>query len=327
MLRVLGVSALAAAVLATAAGAAGPRALREARPGDAAPQTGPTVLTQLWHLVAIDPRAQAALDLRIDSLGSTSGAQLQYWPGRPQQGFSQMFYDLGPIGGAPGIAVRGLSLAFGGGRWTLHFDQGNAKGTLTFSAVQPGAAASSWPLGVISGPGTPTYLSTYDWASPVAAARVDGTLELDGTQVTVAGWRGYLDHTWGRFDPAGPLMQHWDWAVAEDATGTWIVDGFESGAGVSQWKAHDDLWSGVLVHVAGGRTAFCRAHVSRGRWAEAFVYMSAKFVYPRTLTASCGGMRVSLTRTMRVYGFGTAEALTSTTTGRAGYGLWDERVG
>jgi hypothetical protein len=95
-------------------------------------------------------------------------------------------------------------------------------------------------------------------------------------------------------------MQHWDWAVAEDATGTWIVDGFESGPDTSKWKPHDDLWSGVLVHVAGGRAA-------RSAWMDAYVYAVTQFVYPRTLVATCGGMRVTLARTKRFYGFGTGE--------------------
>lgn len=326
MLRVLGVAALAAAVLASAARAAGPHVLRTARPADAAPQAGPTVLTQLWHVVAIDRRAQAAVDLHVDSLGTDTGAQLQYWPGVPQQGFSQVFYNLGPPGSAPGFAARNLTLAYAGGRWTLTFDQSNAKGTLTFTSVRPGPTASDWPLGVISGPGTPTYLSTYAWSVPVAAAHVAGTLELDGRPVNLSGWVGYVDHTWGRFDPSGPLMQHWDWAVAEDGTGAWIVDGFESGPGTSKWKAHDDLWSGVLVRVADGRAAFCRARVARRMWTDAYAYGVAQFVYPHTLVASCGGMRVALARTKRFYGFGTGETVTSVTTSRSGYGLWDERV-
>ena len=327
MLRVLGVAALAAAVVVSAAGAAGPHLLRTARPADAAPQSGPNVLTQLWHVVAIDRRTQAAVDLRVDSLGSDTGAQLQYWPGSPHQGFSQTFSNLGPPGSAPGFAARNLTLAYAGGRWTLTFDQSNAKGTLTFTSVRPGPTAASWPIGTISGPGTPTYLSTYAWSVPVAAARVTGTLELDGRRVDLSGWAGYVDHTWGRFDPSGPLMQHWDWAVAEDATGAWIVDGFESGTGTTKWKAHDDLWSGVLVHVAGGRAVFCRTRAGRGMWTETYAGGVAQFLYPRTLVATCGGMRVALARTKRVAGAGTAETETSVTTSRGGYGLWDERVG
>ena len=300
MRRVPGVVALAAVLTAALVSAAfarpfGPTLLRAARAADAAPQVGANVQTQSWQVVAIDPRSHSVLLLTVGGSASQTAAQLSYWPTVPHTGYSDTYHDLGPPGTAPGFSARGLSLAYARGRWTLALDQGTVRLNLTFAAVRPGATATGWPVGQVTGPGTPAYLSTFDWAVPVASSIVTGSIAYDGHQFALTGWHGYIDQTWGRFDLGLGLMQHWDWAIAVDRQGTWIIDGFETGNGVSQWKHHDQMWTGVLIHAGAHTTTFCRSRIVRGGWRNSYGGLSG-YVYPETLTASCNGTRVRFAR-------------------------------
>jgi hypothetical protein len=262
--------------------------------------------------------------LTVGASASQTAAQLTYWPTVPQNGYSETFHDLGPPGTAPGFAANGLSLSYAGGRWTLALDQGTVKVQLTFAAVRPGATATSWPVGNVTGPGTPHYLSTFNWGVPVATSSVTGSIDYEGHHVPLSGWRGYIDQTWGRFDLGLGLMQHWDWAMVQDSGGAWIVDGFETGAGITQWKPHDALWSGVLIHAGARGTTFCRAHVARGGWHEYSSGLSG-YVYPQTLTASCNGMRVKFTRIPNAYDYERGWIEYSVRTDAGGYGLFVEQ--
>jgi hypothetical protein len=224
--------------------------------------------------------------------------------------------------------VRGISLSHAGGRWKLALDEGTVKLRLTLSLVRPGATATDWPVGTAKGPGSPTYRSTFDWSVPVATARASGWIGYDGHRSAISGWRGYLDHTWGRFSLGDGLMQHWDWAVAQSAQDTWIVNGFETGPGLSQWKPHDTLWAGVLLHSGSRGTSFCRARVVRTGWTTFYAGVNG-YVYPRTLAASCGGFRVTFSRRQNAYDYERGWAESSARTSVGGYGLFVEqnRVG
>jgi hypothetical protein len=171
----------------------------------------------------------------------------------------------------------------------------------------------------------PHFLSTFNWAVPVATAAVSGSIDYGGRHAVLSGWLGYVDHTWGRFDFGLGLMQHWDWAVVQGSRETWIVHGFETGDGITQWKPHDVQWRGVLVHAGPHGTAFCRSRAVRSGWREAYDAGVAKFVYPRTLTASCAGMHVAFTRLTNAFSFGSAIALSSAQANGSGYGLFVEQ--
>jgi hypothetical protein len=319
MLRVLGVMTAFGALAAAAWAANGPTSLRLARPADATPRSGAGVQTQEWQVLATDARTHSSFLLTMDGIGSQSAAQLSYWPTVPQSGYSEIFHDLGPIGSAPGFSAHGLSLSYASGQWTLVLDQGTVQAKLTFAGVVPGAAALGWPVG---------GSSTFNWAVPVAAARVTGSIDYGGHHAAFSGWHGLIDHTWGKFDLGSGLMQHWDWAAVAGSQGAWIVDGFETGAGITQWKPHDAQWNGVLIHAGAHSSTFCRARVVRGGWRDYQSGLSG-YVYPQTLTASCNGMRVRFARSKNVYALDRGWAETSATSGAGDYGLFIEqnRVG
>jgi hypothetical protein len=225
------VAVLAAAAVASIA--RGPAVLRLAEPADATPRSGYAATTQVWRLLTTDASSRSLLLLTVDGSDSSTAAQLTYWPTVPQRGLSQTFHDLGSPGRAPGFSVRGISLSNAGGRWKLALDEGTVKLRLTLSLVRRGATATDWPVGTATGPGSPTYRSTFDWSVPVATARASGWIGYDGHRSAISGWRGYLDHTWGRFSLGDGLMQHWDWAVAHPTPPS---RGF-CGGGVRAWAA------------------------------------------------------------------------------------------
>jgi hypothetical protein len=325
-MRVLGVSMLAA-VLAVAAGAAtvrGPADLRLARPADAALRTGPAVLTQDWNVVAIDPRSRAVLLVNVTASSSQTAAQFSFWPAVPHTGYSLVLNDLGPPGSALGFSAKGLSLSYAGGSWTLALDQPTVQAHLAFASPKPGAAATRWPVGELTGPGKPHFLSTFNWAVPVATSAVTGSLDYEGRHVTATGWRGTIDQTWGRFDFGLRLMQHWDWAVVQSASDAWIVNGFETGAGITQWKPHDAQWGGVLIHAGAKGATFCRARAARSGWQEFSAGLDG-YVYPRTLTASCNGTSVRFLRAGSPFDLERGWAGYPARTGAGGYGIFVEQ--
>src|SRR5207253_5260421 len=165
MLRVFGV-VLLAAVAVPAAVASGPQSLRLARPADVSPSAGSP--NENWQLLAVDGRRRSSLLLRIDWLrgGGTvnlTSAELTYWPTVPQSGIEETFSDLGtePTAG-PGVAVRGISITYRAGRWTLALDQGPRRVRLVLTNTRPGVTATRWPIGEVGSP--PQWLATFDWS-------------------------------------------------------------------------------------------------------------------------------------------------------------------
>ena len=273
---------------------------------------------------------RSSLLLRLDWLRgggkvNLTSAELTYWPTVPQTGVEATFWDLGtaPIAG-PGVAVRGISIRYRAGRWRFALDKGPRRVRLVLTNPCPGVTATHRPIGEAGSP--PQWLETFDWSSPVATARADGFIEYDGRHVALTGWRASLDHTWGLFDFGNGLMQHWEWAAVQDGSGGWLVGGFDSGPGITQWKPHDDtLWSGVLVHATAGGTSFCRARIARSGWSDSFAGVNG-YAYPQALAARCGGKSLSLVRLKNAYDYndnGTVRSSVRSSTG--GYGLLVER--
>lgn len=106
------------------------------------------------------------------------------------------------------------------------------------------------------------------------------------------------------------------------------MNGFETGQGVTQWKPHDTLWAGVLLHSGPRGTSFCRARVVRGGWTNFYAGVNG-YVYPQVLAARCGGLRVTFSRLQNAFDYERGWAESSARTNFGGYGLFVEqdRVG
>lgn len=314
---------IAAVLAVVAAVSPGPGVLRAARPADAIPATGRTATTQTYWFAAVDARTRSSLQLLLGQTGSTTGLELTYWPAAAHSGYSDTYHDLGLPGAKPGYTVRGASVRRTARGWSVRLDQGTVHVSLTLSAVRGGPTASSWPIGRTAGPPPLDY--SFHWSVPIAASAVDGSLQFDGKTVAIHGWRGFLDHTWGLFDMGAGLMQHWDEAVVQAGAGAWIVDGFETGPGISQGRGKDSQWRGVLVRVGSGATSFCRARARRTGWADYYQGLES-FDYPHTLTATCGGRSITFRRlpNTNAYAYSTGYVITAASTSAGGYGLWTE---
>jgi hypothetical protein len=253
-------------------------------------------------------------------------AGLSYWQRMPRlAALGATADDFAPrrLPGLVGFSFANVKLAYGAGRWTLDFDEQGARLHLVLSALRPGPTATSWTIGPVTAPGTPHYLSTFAWSVLAGTSTATGTLDEGNLHVAIDGWRASLDHTFGKFEQS--LMQHWDWAAGQSASGGWLVDGFETGPGVSWTTAHDARWSGVLVRATPGGTTFCRAHVTRGRWTHFYDGIKS-YIYPRSLVASCGGTSVSIASGV-VLGGGYGGTVESSAVGTSGaFGVWLDRT-
>jgi hypothetical protein len=133
------------------------------------------------------------------------------------------------------------------------------------AAMRPGAAGGaldgiSWELG-FEGSEPPLFHLPRDWMygaplprtkllSPVPAARLDGSLSVDGRTVAVDGWRGMVGHNWG-----AQHAERWIWLHGLSPSGDWLdaaIGKVKLGPLTTPWIGNGAVSLGGERHVLGG---------------------------------------------------------------------------
>ena len=278
---------LALAPTAMAAPIGAPREVRVARAADLRPS--PSARTEIWELLAVDPRTRRTLAVRLRRAPGHDEAAVSVFGGgarahavrlaqNPQPGASVRF--SGP-GGTTTLSPRSLAM-----------QDTQAAGRLTLQGARPGPAARGWSLGPAvrypSGNEVPTGMS---WSVPVATGVLRGEMRVEDETIRLDGWRATVEHVWGSFDLTDPAWEYWDAYTVHGRRGeAWVAFGLNRTDTVTGPGARDAQWLGVLGRVAGGRTRVCRPAVHRRRW----TFPLDEHASARELRARCGRMRVTL---------------------------------
>ena len=278
----------AALILVTAPAAAAaplgaPRDLRVARPADLRPHPG--ARTELWELLAVDPRTRRTLSVRMRRAPGLEEVDV-FASGGP--GHSLRLAQTFQRGGDPRFSGPGGTTTLSRGGLTMTGPE--ASGRVTLHGARPGPAARGWSLGPAARPAgeVPTGLS---WSVPVGPGTLRGELRLGAETLRVDGWRASVEHVWGSFDLTDRAWEYWDAYTVHGRRGeAWIAFGLNRTDTATGPGARDAQWLGVLGRVAGGRTRVCRPRVHRRRWAPAI----DEHPGARELRARCGRLRVTL---------------------------------
>jgi len=141
------------------------------------------------------------------------------------------------------VPASGLSVPDGGwiGVADAEIGPGRARGSLDTEAL-----TASWSLG-FAGDNRPAHYLPVDWlyeaplprtkfVAPFPDAVFDGTLEVDGEKIELAGWPGMIGHNWGT-----EHAERWIWlegTAFADASDTW----FDAGAARVQLGRRTSPW-------------------------------------------------------------------------------------
>jgi hypothetical protein len=248
-----------------------PRSVRTARPGDAQPRA--RALMEDWTLELVDARSRAQIGLRVfRSPDEGMGARLDL-----NHGGRTLSTD--DIAFRPDIVRRG-------GSWTVRFSSPTSEGEIRLRRARPGVTAQRWRLGREAGYADSVTLS---WATPVATSRATGTVRIGDKTVEMRGWRGSLEHRWGRISREWRAWDHLGAALVHARGGSaWMLQGLNRRDLLTGAGARDAFWLGLLVHVTPVRTTFCRPRIARRRWSVSLDGPLAVTI----IRASCGAHRV-----------------------------------
>jgi hypothetical protein len=158
------------------------------------------------------------------------------------------------------VAASGLSAPSGG--WIrvgeAEIGPGRAEGSFEIEGL-----AASWSLR-FAGEDQPARYLPADWlyaaplprtkfVAPFPDAVFDGTLEVDGESIEIAGWPGMIGHNWGT-----EHAERWIWLEATgfaDAPGTWFDAGaarVKLGSRISPWVPSGFISLDGVRHRLGG---------------------------------------------------------------------------
>jgi hypothetical protein len=185
------------------------------------------------------------------------------------------------------------SLLYAGGNYVVDLTW-PARGHLTIHPRRVGVTVGPWHLGgepIVRG-GPPTYVAgEMRWSVPVAVGTISGTIEADSHRITLAGWRAYHDHTWGRFKRSSSSWTHWDFAVESPHPGeAWILNGLEPTDGRYYALPSDKRWRGVLIHATPGSIETCNAQITRRGWESRYLNLTGSgwdYWLPTHVRANC----------------------------------------
>jgi hypothetical protein len=293
---------LAAAAPAAAASSAPP--VRPARASDAATRPFPASYTEWWRLHAVDPSSGRWLIVRVQTF-PTPTLEAVVFDGKTSHGS----YHPMLARGRTLLDVADLRRVRGG--WHLSLSYPTSKAELTLTG-RPGITVGPWRLGrqpVNQTPAPDFENASFRWSALVPAGRLDGWVDLDLFRLNVRGWRGYLDHTWGKLELEQPTYDHWDFAASHPRPGeSWVLQGLEPRPGGSRRNpitGNDRLWTGVLLHATPQGTTWCRPRVRRTGWFMAANGFDGPF--PDRVTAACGRRKITFRRWHADYRWGAVD--------------------
>jgi hypothetical protein len=145
---------------------------------------------------------------RTPSGARSAGVRLQLERGGQTESFTGRAEltdaELAP---APDLTIGASSVKLDGMRYRIHLDVEDARGKravgdLSLEAT-PGRLVP--PIEITGAQGWRT-----GYVVPVMSGALDGTIEVDGTRVSLAGGRGYHDHNWGFWQDVS-----WQWGQAQ----------------------------------------------------------------------------------------------------------------
>jgi hypothetical protein len=168
------------------------------------------------------------------------------------------------------IRVAEVQIGPGEARGSLTVEEAEAPGTVAAGASAPLAPAAtsaltraSWSLR-FDGDRRPAHYLPADWlyeaplprtkfVAPFPDAVFDGTVEVDGESIDIAGWPGMIGHNWGT-----EHAERWIWLEGTgfaDSTDTWFDAGaarVKLGRRVSPWVPSGFLSLDGIRHRLGG---------------------------------------------------------------------------
>jgi hypothetical protein len=284
-----------------------PATVRAARPADDVAHPGS--LTEWWTVRAFDThgdyvivsffdRPEPLIEVRIRDGAYADDLQV---PG--------MVLQVQPHAG-PGVTLathpdnappEPSSLSYEHGAYVVNLGYPRAHGRLVLRPSRARVTAGPWTTGKepVGSNDRPKWIpATRWWSVPAATGTVSGNIQLDSHRMSIAGWRGYHDHTWGMFRFTTTSWFHADFAlVSPSASEAWLVYGLERGipyGAVYRYRGDDSLWRGLLVHVTTGGVNTCRARVRRSGWLTGQPPGEPTYSVPRTIRASCGGRALAV---------------------------------
>jgi hypothetical protein len=269
--------------------------VRPAKDADAADHKYPASYLDWWRLHAVDPRTGRYLLIRIQTNSGRSLSAVVFDGHRWYGGVLQV---EDPWEAATLERVRR------GWKLDLNGSPPPVKGSLRLTG-RPGVTVGPWRLGLqVTYTNTPPWEhGSLTWSALVPAGRLDGWVEFESLRVDIRGWRGYLDHTWGRMHLYSTAYQHWDFGVTHPRPGeSWILHGLEPRPGGPErprtWtKPNDRLWQGVLVHATPRGVTTCRPRIARSGWFTTYrIGLGSGGPYPAKVTATCGRKAITIRR-------------------------------
>ena len=291
------------AVAAPASAASGPP-VRASRVSDAATRPFPTSYTEWWRLHAVDPATGRWLIVRVETF-PTPTLEAVVFDGKAAHG------SYHPALSRSGTLLDVADLRRVKGGWHLALTYPTSKAELTLTG-RPGVTVGPWRLGrqpIDQTPAQDFENASFTWSALVPAGRLDGWVDLDLFRINVHGWRGYLDHTWGKLKLEQATYDHWDFAASHPRPReSWVLQGLEprkGGTTRSLVAGNDRLWTGVLVHTTARRTSWCRPRVQRTGWFTAGNGFQGPF--PDRVTATCGRRSITFRRWHADYRWGVVD--------------------
>jgi len=145
---------------------------------------------------------------RTASGARSAGVRLQLERGGQTESFTgRAELTDGELVRAPDLTIGASSVRLDGMRYRIHLDVEDARGKKAVGDLSLEATAGRLvpPIEIIGAQGWRT-----GYVVPVMSGVLDGSLEIDGTRVSLAGGRGYHDHNWGFWQGVS-----WQWGQAQ----------------------------------------------------------------------------------------------------------------
>jgi hypothetical protein len=192
-----------------------------------------------------------------------------------------LFDREAPAPQATKVTVPASGLSVPAGSWIRVGDAEIGPGRAD-GAVDTEALVASWSLRS-AGDTDPCHYLPADWlyqaplprtkfVAPVPDARFDGTLEVAGRSIDIAGWPGMIGHNWGT-----EHAERWVWLEGTgfaEAPGTWFDAGAAKvrlGSRVSPWVPSGMLALDGVRHRLGGLGAIRSASIEESAEGCSFV--------------------------------------------------------
>jgi hypothetical protein len=203
-------------------------------------------------------------------------------PGQEPKGsiWFTLFDRTEPAPRAAKVTVPPSSLAASPGSWIRVAEAEIGPGVAS-GRVETDGLGASWSLR-FDGPGEPCHYLPAEWlyqaplprtkfVAPFPDAVFDGTLEVDGESIEIAGWPGMIGHNWG-----SEHAERWIWLEGSgfpEAPDTWFDAGaarVKLGSRVSPWLPSGMLTLDGVSHRLGGLGAIRSARIEESPTACSF---------------------------------------------------------